>query len=271
MRSPAGSCIGAAFLAFALALPAAGTEIQRVRSPGGIEAWLVEDASVPVISLRLAFKGGGALDPEGKQGLANMVSGLLDEGAGDLDSQAFREALEEIVASIGFDAAAGRLYGSLRTLSEHRARAFALLRMALTAPRFDTEPVERIRRQIVAGIESGKDNPGRIARPQLEPAGVRRASLFPAPRGHAGERHRDYGRGFAAFRPPAPRPSRPHHRRGGRHLRRRARAPARRDVWRAARIRHVRGHSRGIAGRAAGWKSCGRKSRKASSSSGRPG
>ena len=164
MRSRARSCIGAAVLASALALPAAASEIQRVRSPGGIEAWLVEDASVPVISLRLAFKGGGALDPEGKEGLANMASALLDEGADDLDSAAFQEALEEIVASLGFDAGTGRFYGSLRTLSEHRARAFALLRMALTAPRFDAEPVARIRRQIVAGIESGKDDPGRIAR-----------------------------------------------------------------------------------------------------------
>ena len=164
MRDLARFCAGAAFLAFALALPAAATEIQRVRSPGGIEAWLVEDASVPVISLRLAFEGGGALDPEGKEGLANMAAALLDEGAGDLDSAAFQEALEEIVAGIGFEAGAGRFYGSLRTLSEHRARAFALLRKALTAPRFDAEPVERIRRQIVAGIESGKDDPGRVAR-----------------------------------------------------------------------------------------------------------
>ena len=154
----------AAALACALALPAAATEIQRVRSPGGIEAWLVEDKSVPVIGLRFAFRGGGALDPEGKGGLANMVAALLDEGAGDLDSRAFREALEDIVASIGFDSGARRFYGSLRTLSEHRARAFALLGKALAAPRFDPEPVERIRRQIVAGIESAKDDPDRIAR-----------------------------------------------------------------------------------------------------------
>lgn len=164
MRRERPACIGALFLALAIASPAAATEIQRVRSPGGIEAWLVEDRSVPVISFRLAFKGGSALDPEGKEGLANMVSGLLDEGADDLDAQAFQEALDDIVASVGFDAGADRFYGSLRTLSEHRERAFALLKKALTAPRFDEEPVERIRRQILAGIESGKDSPNRIAR-----------------------------------------------------------------------------------------------------------
>ena len=157
------ACAGALLLALAALWPATATEIQRVRSPGGIEAWLVEDKSVPVIGFRFAFRGGGASDPEGRSGLANMVSALLDEGAADLDSQAFQRALEDIAASIGFDAGRERFHGTLRTLSEHRARAFGLLRKALTAPRFDAEPVERIRRQIVAGIESGKDNPGRIA------------------------------------------------------------------------------------------------------------
>ena len=163
MGFPSRSWIGALFLVLVAAWPATATEIQRVRSPGGIEAWLVEDKSVPVISFRFSFRGGGALDPPGKTGLANMVSALLDEGADDLDSQAFHGALDDIVASIGFDVGRERFHGSLRTLGEHRARAFALLRKALTAPRFDKEPVERIRRQIAAGIESGKDNPRRIA------------------------------------------------------------------------------------------------------------
>ena len=163
MGSGLRACAGALLLAFAAVWPATATEIQRVRSPGGIEAWLVEDKSVPVIGLRFAFRGGGALDPRERSGLANMVSALLDEGAADLESQAFQRALEDIAASIGFDAGRERFHGMLRTLSEHRERAFGLLTKALTAPRFDAEPVERIRRQIVAGIESGKDNPGRIA------------------------------------------------------------------------------------------------------------
>ncbi len=163
MRNGMRVCVGALIVACAAASPATATEIQRVRSPGGIEAWLVEDKSVPVISFRFSFRGGGVLDPGGKTGLANMVSALLDEGADDLDSQAFQGALDDIVASIGFDAGTERFHGTLRTLSEHRTRAFVLLRKALAAPRFDTEPVERIRRQIAAGIESGKDNPRRIA------------------------------------------------------------------------------------------------------------
>ncbi len=143
--------------------PAAATEIHLVRSPGGIEAWLVRDGSVPVINFAFSFKGGAALDPKGKEGLADMVSGLLDEGAGKLDSGAFQEAMEDISASLGFGAGRDRFRGSLRTLSAYRERAFELLRLALTAPRFDSAPVERIRGQLVASLQSQKDNPRRIA------------------------------------------------------------------------------------------------------------
>ena len=66
-------------------------DIQEVKSPGGLTAWLVEDHSLPLISLEFAFHGAGsALDPADKQGLARMVSNTMDEGADDLDAQAAR-------------------------------------------------------------------------------------------------------------------------------------------------------------------------------------
>ena len=69
-------------------LQAAAVKVERVTSPGGIEAWLVQDHSNPIIALELVFTVGAALDPSNKLGLAEMASSLLDEGAGDMDSQA---------------------------------------------------------------------------------------------------------------------------------------------------------------------------------------
>src|SRR5690606_1029023 len=79
-------------------------EIERVVSPGGIEAWLVEEPSIPVIVMEAAWKGGTATDPAEKAGLANMVSGLLDEGAGGLTSAEFQERLDDIAAKMSFSA-----------------------------------------------------------------------------------------------------------------------------------------------------------------------
>ena len=130
------------------AVPARAIDVQRVVSPGGIEAWLVEDHRNPIISLELAFRGGAALDPAGKEGLANLLSSVLDEGAGDLDSQAFRTELEDLAIKLSFDAGRDSFTGQLKTLTVNRDRAFELLRLALNEPRFDDEPVAEIARKL---------------------------------------------------------------------------------------------------------------------------
>ena len=55
-----------------------------------------------MVSLEFAFRGGAAQDPAGKAGAATLFAGLLDEGAGDLDSQAFQQALDEKAIEISF-------------------------------------------------------------------------------------------------------------------------------------------------------------------------
>lgn len=143
--------------------PALAVEIQRVISPGGIEAWLVEQHTIPLIAMDFAFRGGAKLDPENKLGLANLASGLIDEGAGDLDSRAFQQRLEELAIRLSFQADLDAFRGGLQTLTENRDEAFKLLRMALTAPRFDAEPVSRVKAQILAGIQQSAENPDDVA------------------------------------------------------------------------------------------------------------
>lgn len=145
-----------------LAGPLAAADIQEVRSPGGVTAWLVQEPSIPMIAVEVHFRGGSSLDPEGKEGLANFLSGMLDEGAGDLDSLAFQTRLEDMAVSLSFRAGRDGFTGSMRTLSENAEEAFDLLRLSLTEPRFDAEPLERIRSQIVTGIRSREQNPSTI-------------------------------------------------------------------------------------------------------------
>jgi len=152
---------------------ATALEVQRVISPGGVEAWLIEDHTNPVIAMRFAFRGGANLDPAGKEGLADMVSALLDEGAGPLDSQAFQQRLEDLAITLRYDAGRDTFGGRLRTLTRDRKVAFDLLALSLTKARFDAEPVERIRSQIQANLRRAGEDPDVIARNKLF------ASLFP--------------------------------------------------------------------------------------------
>ena len=164
-RLAAAALVGVTLVGGALGAPrpAAAIEIQKVTSPGGIVAWLVQERSVPVISVSFAFRAGAAMDPAGKAGLAEMVASLLDEGAGDIDSQAFQGRLEDISASLRFSTGLDRFRGRLRTLSKNRDEAFRLLRLAITRPRFDPEPVERIRAQLITVLKRDAEDPDWIA------------------------------------------------------------------------------------------------------------
>ena len=150
-----------------LALPAqAEVVFQDVTSPGGIEAWLVEDYAVPIVTIRFAFDGGSTQDPVGKEGLANLLTTLFDEGAGDLDSEAFQIALDDAGAEMGFVADTDAIYGSMRMLAEHRDAALGLLKLAIEAPRFDQNPIDRMRAQLVTGIIAAARDPGTAAQQQ---------------------------------------------------------------------------------------------------------
>ncbi len=155
-------------LALALTIAFAGnasaaSKIEEIVSPGGIKAWLVRDTTVPLLALDYAFTGGANADPADKPGIAHMVGALLDEGAGDLDSRTFQERMEEKAIQLGFVAGRDQFRGSLRSLAANLDEAVELLRLALTAPRFDAEPVARIRDQLQAQLLRATTNPNEIA------------------------------------------------------------------------------------------------------------
>lgn len=147
-----------------LALPAAAAvDIKEVKTPGGLTVWLVEDHSIPFMALEIRFRGGASLDAPGKRGAINLMTGLLEEGAADMDARAFARQAESLATTIGFDVDDDALSVSARFLTENREEAVALLRAALIEPRFDQDAIDRVREQVVSGIESDAKDPDALA------------------------------------------------------------------------------------------------------------
>lgn len=137
----------------------ASVEIREITSAKGIKAWLVEDYTIPLIAVNFAFRGGSTQDPSGKEGLANLMSGLFDEGAGPLDSDAFQEAIDDASAEMRFSANRDTMYGSVKFLADQGEEALTLVKLAVNEPRFDDGPIDRIRSQLVASIKSRARDP----------------------------------------------------------------------------------------------------------------
>lgn len=138
--------------------------ITEVKTASGLSVWLVEDHTLPVIAMQYLFLDSGtALDPDAKQGLVRMLSNTMDEGAGDLDSQAFQKALSDNSISLSFSAGRDGFGGQVKTLTRNKDLAFSLLEKAMTSPRFDQEPVNRMRDSNVVRVKSSMGEPDWMA------------------------------------------------------------------------------------------------------------
>ena len=154
-----------AVFVFALlaAVPVRAATIQNIDLGKNATVWFAEDHTVPVIAFNISLPAGSGYDPAGKAGLAAFAGAMMDEGAGDLSSKAFHEALAN--RAIGFSARADRdhLVISITTLKENAPEAMRLLQMALTRPRFEPDALARVRTQIIQSLQQDQAEPPRVA------------------------------------------------------------------------------------------------------------
>jgi zinc protease len=137
--------------------------VKTVASPQGVETWLSEEHALPMIAVSVSLPAGSAYDPANKPGLASLMASLMDEGAGDLDSNAFKQALESKAIKLTAQADRDYMVVQVTTLSENAAEAFRLLGLALAHPRFDAEAVERMRAQKLADLKQQDQSATRVA------------------------------------------------------------------------------------------------------------
>ena len=146
------------------ASPSQAITIEPVTSPGGIEAWLVSDDTVPVVVMNFAFEGAGASqDPADKPGVANLLSALLDEGAGPYDSEAYQTELQDKSVRLSFSADRDAFYGNLQMLADNPQEGVALLKVALAEPHLADEAIGRMSNQIISGIRRDQRDPLEVA------------------------------------------------------------------------------------------------------------
>jgi zinc protease len=139
---------------------ASAVEVKEVVSEHGIKAWLVEERSLPLIAVKIAFTGSGsAYDAKGREGRANMVAAMLTEGAGDMDARSFNEAVESRAIALTSSIDEDMFHVSMETLSEHAETAFSYLGLVLTKPRFDSDAMERSRRQLLTILARQDEDP----------------------------------------------------------------------------------------------------------------
>ncbi len=145
------------------AAPLSAAEVRNIDLGKKAQVWFAEDHTVPIIAFNISLPAGSAYDPAGKAGLASFAASMLDEGAGQMDSKAFHEALANRAISFSARAERDYLVISISTLKEHAPEAMRLLQLALTRPRFDSDALQKVRAQIIQSLQQDQAEPPRVA------------------------------------------------------------------------------------------------------------
>ena len=138
-------------------------QVQTFKLKNGIAVYLVEQHTLPIVSLDLSFDGGSISDPVGKEGLASVCMAMMSEGTAKLDKLAFSEALADVASSVSSYAGGDTQGVSMSSLSKHLDTTFALFVDTLRTPGFRAEDLDRMIKRRLEGLKQQKGNPDAIA------------------------------------------------------------------------------------------------------------
>ena len=132
-------------------------DIERVELDNGAVVLLLEKHDVPLIGVEAIIRGGAVTDPEGKAGLASLLAGLFEKGAGDRDSAPFAEAVAALGGELSTAVGLESIMISGEFLSRDAALMVELLADMLQRPALDANEMAKLRDRSVNTIRAAKD------------------------------------------------------------------------------------------------------------------
>ena len=144
----------------ALAVP----QIQHWQTVNGAQVYFVPAHQLPMVDVRVVFDAGSARDGR-HQGVAELTSDVMTEGAGKLDADTIAARFDAVGANFGSDAGRDSAVLSLRSLTDPQLLRPALHTMALILrdPTFPARALARERNRTLIALQAEKQNSGAVA------------------------------------------------------------------------------------------------------------
>lgn len=153
-------------LAILFLAPTAGAnpDIQHWLTGNGARVYFVPAPELPMVDIQVTFDAGSARDGD-LAGLAMFTNGMLEEGAGKLDANAIAERFNNLGARFSADSQRDMAFTSLRSLTKPDLLEPAVdtLALLLSRPSFPPDALERVRQQMLTGLQYQEQNPGELA------------------------------------------------------------------------------------------------------------
>ncbi|HEV8197642.1 MAG TPA: pitrilysin family protein, partial [Gemmatimonadales bacterium] len=143
--------------------PAPFPPFQETVLPNGLRILVVESHKQPIVSMSLSFAAGSIFDPAGKEGLSDMVAGLVTKGAGTRTAEQISEAIEGAGGSLNSSSGSDFLTINATVLKTSLPLAMELIGDAAIRPAFPEAEVELLRTQTLSGLQVALSQPETIA------------------------------------------------------------------------------------------------------------
>ncbi len=138
-------------------------QFESLKTKNGIKFWLIEDKSLPLVSMSFSFKGGSILDPIGKDGVMNLMTSLLDEGTQNFTASEYRLFKRENGIKISFSSSKERVEGTFQVVKPRLQEGFYLLFESINKARFPINEIKKVKSQVKASIKIDNSNISTIA------------------------------------------------------------------------------------------------------------
>lgn len=135
---------------------------ERARLANGVQVVYARSQAAPITRVAIDFDAGVGADPSSAMGVQALMLNLLDDGAGDRDSEAIAETKERLGASIFAGATMDRTQITLSALSANLAPSLDLLADIVRRPTFAPDELERLRVQQLATVAAERTQPNAI-------------------------------------------------------------------------------------------------------------
>ncbi len=138
-------------------------QFESLETKNGIKFWLIEDKSLPLVSMSFSFKGGSILDPVGKDGVTNLMTSLLDEGTQNFNASEYRLFKRENGIKISFSTSKERIEGSFQVVKPRLQEGFYLLHESINKAKFPIKEIKKVKSQLEASIKIDNSNISTLA------------------------------------------------------------------------------------------------------------
>ncbi|MFM1823682.1 MAG: hypothetical protein RI967_1948 [Planctomycetota bacterium] len=135
----------------------------RHELPCGVVVYLAPSRELPLVDLRMTFKGGAYLEPADRVGLASMTGAMLRTGGtASLEPATLDERLDFLATEISINCGATTSTASIDCLASNFDESLALLMDMLREPRFDASKQAVAVGRAIESMKQRNDDAGPI-------------------------------------------------------------------------------------------------------------